>query len=100
GLAERAPSETVGLYTFFNNNRMDSETVDGIQRNLKSLLPQEVSFSSGSDQLVVGGYAADRLEGELREPGGQAAGLRFPGYGAHVAPPDAKRVDRVFLSRA
>jgi tRNA A-37 threonylcarbamoyl transferase component Bud32 len=99
-LADRAPSETVGLYTFFNNNRMDTETPDGIQRNLRSLLPQEVSFSSGGEQLVVGGYAADRLEGELREPGGQQATLRFQCYVVHVAPPDAKSVYLVFFSSA
>jgi hypothetical protein len=45
----------------------------------------------------VGGYAADRLEGDLREPGGQA-GLRFQCYVVHVAPPEAKTVYLVFFS--
>jgi tRNA A-37 threonylcarbamoyl transferase component Bud32 len=96
-LADRAPSETVGLYTFFNNSRMDGETVEEIQAYLKSLLPREASFSSTHDRLVVGGYAADRLEGDLREPGGQA-GLRFQCYVVHVAPPEAKTVYLVFFS--
>ena len=99
-LADRAPAETVGLYTFFNSNRMDGETVDEIQTYLKSLLPQEASFSPGAQQLVVGRYSADRLEGELREPGGHAAVLRFQCYVVHVAPPEAKSVYLVFFSSA
>jgi serine/threonine-protein kinase len=96
-LAGRAPSETVGLYTFFNGTRMDGKTVEEIQAILKGLLPREVSFSPGRDKLVVGGYAADRLEGDLREPGGQAAVLRFQCYVVHVVP-DAKSVFLVFFS--
>lgn len=98
-LADRAPSETVGLYTFFNGTRMDGETVEEIQAYLKSLLPQEASFSSAHARLVVGGYAADRLEGELREPGGQAAVLRFQCYVVHAVP-DARSVYLVFFSSA
>jgi tRNA A-37 threonylcarbamoyl transferase component Bud32 len=96
-LADRAPSETVGLYTFFNGTRMDGDTVDEIQTSLKSLLPREASFSSAHDRgLVVGGYSADRLEGDLREPGGQTV-LRFQCYVVHVVP-DAKSVFLVFFS--
>ena len=98
-LAERAPAETVGLYTFFNNSRMDGETVEEIQAYLKSLLPQEASFSSAHDQLVVGGYSADRLEGDLREPGGQSAVLRFQCYVVHAVP-DGRSVYLVFFSSA
>jgi tRNA A-37 threonylcarbamoyl transferase component Bud32 len=97
-LAERAPSETVGLYTFFNATRMDGKTNDEIQAFLKGLLPREASFSSSHDRLVVGGFAADRLEGDLRQPGGQAAVLRFQCYVVHVAPPEAKSVYLVFFS--
>ena len=96
-LADRAPSETVGLYTFFNDSRMDGETVEVIQAYLKSLLPREASFSQAHDRLPVGGYSADRLEGELREPGGQAAVLRFQCYVVHVGP-DGKSVYLVFFS--
>jgi serine/threonine protein kinase len=99
-LADRAPAETVGLYTFFNSNRMDTETVEEIKTYLKSLLPQEASFSPGGEPLVVGQYSADRLEGELREPGGQAAVLRFQCYVVHVGPPEAKSVYLVFFSSA
>jgi hypothetical protein len=96
-LADRAPSETVGLYTFFTSSRMDTKTVEEIQSSLKSLLPREASFSPGGGRLVVGGYTADRLEGDLREPGGQAV-LRFQCYVVHVGPPDAKSVILVFFS--
>jgi tRNA A-37 threonylcarbamoyl transferase component Bud32 len=97
-LTARAPAETVGLYTFFNNSRMDGETVEEIQAYLKSLLPREASFSPAHDRLVVGGYTADRLEGDLREPGGQDAALRFQCYVVHVTPPEAKTVYLVFFS--
>jgi tRNA A-37 threonylcarbamoyl transferase component Bud32 len=97
-LADRAPAETVGLYTFFTSTRMDTKTVEEIQSSLKSLLPREASFSPGGDRLVVGGYTADRLEGDLRPPGDQAAVLRFQCYVVHVGPPDAKSVVLVFFS--
>ncbi len=96
-LADRAPSETVGLFTFFNSSRMDTATVEEIQRYLKSFLPREASFSPAHDRLAVDGYPADRLEGDLREPGGQAAVLRFQCYVINVAP-DGKSVYLVFFS--
>jgi len=96
-LADRDPSETVGLYTFFTSSRMDTKTVEEIQSSLKSLLPREASFSPGGERLVVGGYTADRLEGDLREPGGQAV-LRFQCYVVHVGPPDPKSVILTFFS--
>jgi hypothetical protein len=97
-LTDRAPSEMVGLFTFFNTTRVDTETVDQIQVQLRSLLPPDTRFSSARDRLVVGGFAADRLEGDLREPGGQDAVLRFQCYLVHVQPPDAKSVYLVFFS--
>jgi tRNA A-37 threonylcarbamoyl transferase component Bud32 len=96
-LADQAPSETVGLYTFFNNSRMGGETVEEIQAYLKRLLPREASLASARDRLKVGGYAADRLEGDLRKPGDQATVLRFQCYVVHVAP-EAKSVILVFFS--
>jgi hypothetical protein len=98
-LADRAPSETVGLYTFFNGTRMDGEMVEEIQAYLKPFLPREASFSSAHDRLVVGGYSADRLEGDLREPGGQSAVLRFQCYVVHAVP-DGRTVYLVFFSSA
>jgi tRNA A-37 threonylcarbamoyl transferase component Bud32 len=98
-LAGQTPSETVGLYTFFNGTRMDGKTVEEIQAYLKPFLPREASFSPARDQLVVGGYAADRLEGDLREPGGQSAVLRFQCYVVHAVP-DGRSVYLVFFSSA
>ena len=68
-LVERSPSEVVGLFTWFDTTRYDGATVDQIQENLRHLLPQEVEFSPAREEAVVGGFTADRLEGELREPG-------------------------------
>jgi serine/threonine-protein kinase len=98
-LTDRAPSETVGLYTFFNGTRMDGQTAEEIQAYLKPFLPREASFSPAHDRLVVGGYAADRLEGALREPGGQSAVLRFQCYVVHAVP-DGRSVYLVFFSSA
>ena len=99
-LVERSPSEVVGLFTWFDTTRQDGSTVDQIQENLQNLLPREVQFSPAREQAAVGGYTADRLEGELREPGGQAGTLRFQCYLVHVQPPAAKSVYLVFFSSA
>jgi serine/threonine-protein kinase len=97
-LVERSPSEVVGLYTWFEGARFDGAPVDAIQENLRHLLPQDVQFSPAREEEVVGGFVADRLEGELREPGGQGGGLRFQCYLVHVQPPAAKSVYLVFFS--
>jgi serine/threonine protein kinase len=97
-LVERSPSEVVGLFTWFDTTRQDGSTVDQIQESLQPLLPETVEFSPARERAVVGGYTADRLEGDLREPGGQGAGLRFQCYLVHVQPPEAKSVYLVFFS--
>jgi serine/threonine protein kinase len=98
GLVARSPSEVVGLTTWFGSVRLDGETVEAIQDHLRLFLPQEVQFSTAGDQVVVERYLADRLEGELREPGGQAAALRFQCYVVHVQAPEPKSVFLVFFS--
>jgi tRNA A-37 threonylcarbamoyl transferase component Bud32 len=97
-LVARSPSEMVGLTTWFGSVRLDGETVERIQDHLRLFLPQEVQFSSAGDQVAVDDYLADRLEGELREPGGQGAVLRFQSYVVHVQPPEPKSVFLVFFS--
>jgi serine/threonine protein kinase len=97
-LAQRSQAEVVGLYTWFNRARFDGSTVDQIQESLQPLLPSEVRFSPARERMVVGGFTADRLEGELHEPGGQTGGLRFQCYLVHVQPPEAKSVYLVFFS--
>jgi serine/threonine-protein kinase len=96
-LVEQARSEAVGLFTTFSTP-LDGATVEQIQEQLKSLLPAEVGFSQAHDRLLVGGYAADRLEGSLRDPKNQAAVLRFQCYVVHVQPPDQKSVFLVYFS--
>ena len=97
-LVERSPSEVVGLATWFDTIRYDGATVDEIQENLRHRLPQDAQFSPAREEVMVGGFVADRLEGELHEPGGQAGGLRFQCYLVHVQPPEAKSVYLVFFS--
>ena len=96
-VVEQARSEAVGLFTTFSTP-LDGATVEQIQEQLKSLLPAEVGFSQAHDRLLVGGYAADRLEGSLRDPKNQAAVLRFQCYVVHVQPPDQKSVFLVYFS--
>jgi serine/threonine protein kinase len=97
-LVARSPSEVVGLTTWFGSRRLDGETVEAIQDHLGLLLPRDVKFSSAGDQPPVDVYLADRLEGELREPGGQEAALRFQCYVVHVQAPEAKSVFLMFFS--
>jgi serine/threonine protein kinase len=94
---EQAPSEAVGLFTFFSTP-LDSATIEEIRTQLQPLLPPEVHFSQAHDRVLVGGYAADRLEGSLSDPKNQAAVLRFQCYVVHVQPPDAKSVFLVYFS--
>jgi hypothetical protein len=97
-VVDQHPSEAVGLFTFFGATRLDGATVEEIQQQLQTLLPQEVRFSQAHDRVLVGGYLADRLEGSLRDPRNQAAALRFQCYVVHVQPPEPKSVFLVYFS--
>ena len=97
-LVERSPSEVVGLYTWFDTSRLDGATVEQIQEQMRLLLPQELQFSSTHDRALVGEFLADRLEGELRDPGNQTGALRFQCFVVHVQPPAAKTVYLLFFS--
>jgi serine/threonine protein kinase len=98
-LLERSPADVVGLYTFFGTTQYrDDLPMEELERGLTPLLPSQVSFASTHDRVLVGGSAADRLEGDLREPGNPRNALHFLCYVVHVQAPEAKTVHLLFFA--
>jgi protein kinase-like protein len=92
------PGNVVGLETFFTSAQYDAGNVDQLKDGLTSLLPTNVTFSSGLDKTPGRGYVADRIEGELTDPANGATKLRFVCYAVQLQQPDAKTVYLVFFS--
>jgi hypothetical protein len=88
----------VGLQTSFTAAQYDAGNVDQLKDALTSLLPANVSFSSGLDKFPGRGYVADRIEGDLTDPANGAAKLHFVCYAVQLQQPDAKTVYMVFFS--
>jgi serine/threonine protein kinase len=98
-LLEGSPSDAVGLYTFFLSTQYPADaTAEQLQENLKPLLPAAVSFSPTHDKTLVGGLPADRLEGDLRDPGNPQHALHFQCYVVRLQPPENKTVHLLFFA--
>jgi serine/threonine protein kinase len=98
-LMERSPADLAGLYTFFVSTqyRDDAETEE-LEQGLTPLLPEQVSFAPTHERVRVGGYPADRLEGDLRDPGDQGRTLHFLCHVVHVQGAEAKTVYLLFFA--
>jgi serine/threonine protein kinase len=99
-LLQRSPSDVVGLYTFFLSTQYhaDAATTEQLQEGLKPLLPAGVTFSPVHDKTLVGGREADRLEGDLRDPGNEENALRFRCLVVRLQPPEDMTVHLLFFS--
>jgi hypothetical protein len=96
---ERSPADLTGLFTFFVSTqyRDDAETEE-LEQGLTPLLPEQVSFAPTHERVQVGGYPADRLEGDLRDPGDQGRTLHFLCYVVRVQGPEPKTVYLLFFA--
>jgi serine/threonine protein kinase len=98
-LMERSPADLVGLFTFFVGTQYrDDAGTEELELGLTPLLPERASFASTHERVKVGGYPADRLEGDLRDPGDQGRTLRFLCYVVRVQGPEAKTVYLLFFA--
>jgi tRNA A-37 threonylcarbamoyl transferase component Bud32 len=98
-LLDRSPADLVGLYTIFVGTQYrDDQGTEELKQGLTALLPERTSFASTHERVEVGGYPADRLEGTLRDPGGQGKPLQFLCQVVHVQGAEAKTVYLVFFA--
>jgi serine/threonine protein kinase len=98
-VVQRSPSDAVGLYTLFVSTRYRDDTpLEELQTGLRLLLPPEVTFAPTRDKVLLGGQEADRLEGDLRDPGDEGTALHFQCLVVHVQPPEPKTVYLLFFS--
>jgi hypothetical protein len=91
------PARAVGLATSFSSTQLESGTSQ-LRDSVQLLLPVTATFSSGPEQLLVGGYAADQLEGELADPDDTGTRLHFLAVVVHVQRPNPKTAYLVFFA--
>jgi tRNA A-37 threonylcarbamoyl transferase component Bud32 len=90
--------QLTGMVTFFTSTQVGSGNVEELRAALQPLLPADVTFTSGADQLLVGGFAADRLEGDMSDPGDPGTSLHFTALVVQVQRPEPKTVYLVFFA--
>jgi tRNA A-37 threonylcarbamoyl transferase component Bud32 len=98
-LLDRSPADLAGLYTFFGSTQYrDNPETEELEQGLAPLLPERVSFTPTHERVQVGGYPADRLEGDLRDPSRQGTSLHFLCQVVHVQDPEPKTVYLLFFA--
>jgi hypothetical protein len=90
--------KAIGLATSFSSTLVDVSTPEQIKASLQGLLPANATFTSGPEQLLVGGYAADQVEGDLTDPADPANKLHFRAVVVQVQRPDPRTVYLVFFA--
>ena len=90
--------KAVGLATSFTSTVVEAGSAEQLKEALQPLLPVNAAFSKGPDQLLVGGYAADKLEGDLTDPADPGARLHFMAIVVQVQRPEPKTVYLVFFA--
>jgi tRNA A-37 threonylcarbamoyl transferase component Bud32 len=99
GLLDRSPADLAGLFTFFGSTQYrDNPGTEELEQGLTPLLPERVSFAPTHERVQVGGYPADRLEGDLRDPSGQGTSLHFLCQVVHVQGQEPKTVYLLFFA--
>jgi tRNA A-37 threonylcarbamoyl transferase component Bud32 len=98
-LLDRSPADLAGLFTFFGSTQYrDNPGTEELEQGLTPLLPERVSFAPTHERVQVGGYPADRLEGDLRDPSGQGTSLHFLCQVVHVQGQEPKTVYLLFFA--
>jgi len=87
-----------GLATSFTSTVLEAGTPEQLRDAIQPLLPANATFSSGPEQLLVGGYAADKLEGDLTDPADPGTKLHFMAIVVQVQRPTPKTVYLVFFA--
>jgi serine/threonine protein kinase len=90
--------KAIGLATSFSSTLVDVSTPEQLKASLEGLLPANATFSSGPQQLLVGGYAADQVEGDLTDPSDPGTKLHFQAVVVQVQRPDPRTVYLVFFA--
>jgi hypothetical protein len=98
GLLKRDAKGTVGLATSFTSTQVVASDADQLRDALQPLLPASASFSGAAGQLLVGGHAADQLEGELADPASPGSRLHFSAVVVQVQRPEPKTVYLIFFA--
>jgi tRNA A-37 threonylcarbamoyl transferase component Bud32 len=97
-LLKNDPDKAVGLAASFTSTVVEAGSAEQLKEALQPLLPVNATFSAGPDQLLVGGYAADKLEGDLTDPADPGARLHFMAIVVQVQRPEPKTVYLVFFA--
>jgi len=98
GLLSGDGGEAVGMATSFTATQVDAGDAEQLRAAVQPLLPAAVTFTSGPDQLLVGGFAADRLEGDITDPDDPGVRLHFSAVVVQVQRPEPKTVYLVFFA--
>jgi len=70
-------SQASGLWVSASNDSYDRSSWENLQKAIKGLLPNAVSFASGYQNRQVGGMDSDEMQGQFDDPTDDTVHLKF-----------------------